>query len=88
MSDLKDRTREFSLRIIRLVSALPDSRIAWRLGDQLLRALVSLERTEPLMQETRELTAICVTLIRNGEPNEGGDSSAFCLLPLKKWRSK
>lgn len=38
MPDLKDRTREFALRVVRLVSALPDSRIAWRLGDQLLRA--------------------------------------------------
>jgi four helix bundle protein len=38
MGDLRDRTREFSLRVIRLVAALPDSRVAWRLGDQLLRA--------------------------------------------------
>jgi four helix bundle protein len=38
MSDLKDRTREFALRVIRLVAALPDNRIAWRLGDQVLRS--------------------------------------------------
>jgi four helix bundle protein len=38
VSDLKDRTRSFALRVIRLVSALPNSRVAWRLGDQLLRA--------------------------------------------------
>ncbi|HYS52215.1 MAG TPA: four helix bundle protein [Thermoanaerobaculia bacterium] len=38
MTNLVDRTREFSLRVIRLVSALPDTRIGWRLGDQLLRS--------------------------------------------------
>jgi four helix bundle protein len=38
MADLKDRTREFALRVVRLVSALPESRIAWRLGDQVLRS--------------------------------------------------
>lgn len=38
MSDLRDRTREFALRIVRLVAALPNNRIAWRLGDQLLRS--------------------------------------------------
>ncbi len=42
MPDLKDRTREFALRVVRLVSALPDSRIAWRLGDQMLRSGTSL----------------------------------------------
>ncbi len=38
MTNLVDRTREYPLRIIRLVAALPDTRVAWRLGDQLLRA--------------------------------------------------
>ena len=38
MGDLRDRTREFALRVVRVVAALPDSRVAWRLGDQLLRA--------------------------------------------------
>src|SRR5688572_2219093 len=38
MPDLRDRTRDFAVRIVRLASALPNTRIAWRLGDQLLRA--------------------------------------------------
>ncbi|HYI10511.1 MAG TPA: four helix bundle protein [Thermoanaerobaculia bacterium] len=38
MRSLIDRTREFSLRIIRLYSALPKHRVAQVLGNQLLRA--------------------------------------------------
>jgi len=38
MTSLVDRTREFSLRVIRLYAALPRNRVAVVLGDQLLRA--------------------------------------------------
>ena len=36
--DLKDRTREFALRIVRLCAALPTSRTGKIVGNQLLRA--------------------------------------------------
>ena len=39
--DLRVRTREFSLRIIRLHAALPKSKVAWTIGDQLLRSATS-----------------------------------------------
>jgi four helix bundle protein len=38
MSDLKDRTREFSLRIIRLCTALPSNRTSTVIARQLLRS--------------------------------------------------
>ncbi len=38
MSDLKQRTKEFALRVIRLVESLPKSRTADVLGRQLLRS--------------------------------------------------
>ena len=39
--DLRDRTKRFSLRVIRLVEALPQGRTAWLIGKQLLRAATS-----------------------------------------------
>ncbi len=41
MNDLKARTKEFGLRVIRLVETLPKSRTADVLGRQLLRAATS-----------------------------------------------
>src|SRR5882672_4116558 len=38
MTDLKDRTRDFSLRIIRLCAALPSKRTADVIAKQLLRS--------------------------------------------------
>jgi four helix bundle protein len=38
MRDLKDRTREFSLRVIRLCAALPPNRTSNVIGRQLLRS--------------------------------------------------
>ncbi len=40
--DLKKRSFLFSLRLVKLVSQLPNSRIYWVLGDQLLRAGTSI----------------------------------------------
>jgi four helix bundle protein len=37
-SDLRQRTKEFALRIIHLCSELPDQRAANKIGDQLLRS--------------------------------------------------
>ena len=39
--DLRVRTREFSLRVIRLYAALPKSKAAFVIGDQLLRSATS-----------------------------------------------
>jgi len=38
MSDLKDRTRDFALRIIRLTASLPASRVGDVMGRQVLRS--------------------------------------------------
>jgi len=107
--DLKDRTREFALRIVRLCAALPTSRTGNIVGNQLLRAgaspgahfrealharskaeyvakmnggLMELEETlywleiveganlllpkklAAIQKETRELTAIFISLIK------------------------
>lgn len=37
-SDLKDRTKEFALRVIRLVESLPNTQTAKTIGNQLLRS--------------------------------------------------
>lgn len=36
--DLQKRTKNFALRIIRLVNSLPNNQVAWTLGKQLLRS--------------------------------------------------
>jgi len=41
MNDLKERTKHFGLRVIRLVESLPQTRTAEVLGRQLLRAATS-----------------------------------------------
>jgi four helix bundle protein len=38
MADLKDRTREFSLRVIRLFAALPKTAVPKVIGQQMLRS--------------------------------------------------
>ena len=111
-SDLKERTKAFALRIIRLYSALPNTSVAQVLGNQVLRsgtsvgahyreaqrarstaefvsklngglqeleetaywielltetAIIEPNRLEALTQETQELIAIFVTLIKNAK---------------------
>ena len=39
--DFKKRTKEYALRVIRLVESLPEERVSRILGDQLLRAGIS-----------------------------------------------
>lgn len=41
-NELKTRSFEFSLRIIKLVSSFPEKRVYWVIGDQLLRAATSI----------------------------------------------
>jgi len=114
-SDLKERTKAFALRIIRLYSALPNTTVAQVLGKQILRsgtsvgahyreahrarstaefiskingglqeleetdywlellseaAIVEPKRLNPLHQETEELIAIFVTLVKNAKAKQ------------------
>ncbi len=107
---MTERTKQFALRVMKLVDALPNKRSAWVVGDQLLRAATSVganyraacrgrsqkefiaklgiveeeadeceywleliaahellpaDRVEPLSVESREITAIVVSAIRN-----------------------
>jgi four helix bundle protein len=39
--DMKDRTKEFGLRAIRLVDALPRTSIGWTIGEQLMKSATS-----------------------------------------------
>jgi len=40
-ADLKIRTKEFTLRVIKLVNALPQNQLGWVVGKQLLRSSTS-----------------------------------------------
>lgn len=111
-NDLRDRTKEFALRVIRLFGALPKTTEAQILGKQVLRSgtsvganyreayrgrskaefiakagdclreieetaywlellveagIVTAEKLAPLRQETDELTAIFVTILRKAK---------------------
>ena len=72
--DLRVRTKEFALRIIRLYVSLPKSTEAQVLGKQVLRSGTSVgahcregqratSRLESLRKEADELTAIFVTIV-------------------------
>jgi len=112
--DLKERTKEFALRIIRMYSSLPKSTEAKVLGTQVLRSgtsvganyreasrgrskaefvakmgdclkeldettywiqllitggIISEKKLSGLLQESKELTAIFVTIIKNTKTN-------------------
>jgi hypothetical protein len=80
-NDLRERTKSFALRIIRMFSALPKNTEAQVLGKQVLRSgtsvganwlellveaeLVVAEKLAPLRQECEELTAIFVSIIKS-----------------------
>lgn len=115
-NDLKERTRAFALRVIKLYSALPSSAVAQVLGKQLLRSgtsvganyreahrarskaeflakmgdclkeldessywldlltsseVIAASRLSALIDETNQLTAIFVTIIKNTKSNLG-----------------
>ncbi|MGC4074089.1 MAG: four helix bundle protein [Nibricoccus sp.] len=118
-TDLKERTRAFALRVIKLYSALPSAAAAQVLGKQLLRSgtsvganyreahrarskaefiakmgdclkeldessywldllataeLVPATRLSALIDETNQLTAIFVTIIKNTKSGQSSDS--------------
>jgi four helix bundle protein len=41
-NELKERTKQFALRVIKLVAALPDNNIGWVLGKQILKSGTSI----------------------------------------------
>ena len=65
--DLRGRTNEYALRIIRLYRALPRSdRVGQVPGKQLLRSDTSVAALiQPLREETNELIAVFVTMTKN-----------------------
>lgn len=82
MQDLKVRTRNYSLRIIRLYESLGARRVARVLGDQMLRSgtsvgahfrmrehsgIVPAKKLAALTDETDQLIAILVTLTKNAK---------------------
>ncbi len=56
--ELKKRTMEFALRILKLVGALPNTPEAQVIKLIILAKLLKLKLVEPLLQEAIELTAI------------------------------
>ena len=75
--DLKKRTKEFALRVIKLVQSLPNTPLARHIGGQLMRCdesvfwiellvdteLVRLKRVADLLDEANQLVAIFVSSI-------------------------
>ena len=76
MLDLKDRTKQLALRIIRLVDALPRKRSAEVIGKQLLRSATSVGanyRAARMARSTAEFQA------KLGIVEEESDESVFWL---------
>ena len=86
--DLRKRTKEFALRIIKLYAALPRTTEAQVLGKQILRSgtsvgahyreacrdakIVTPTRLAPLVQETNELIAMFVTMAKGVKQKKAG----------------
>lgn len=75
--DLKLRTKQFALQMIRLYTSLPKTTEAQVIGKQVLRSGTSVgaqyraaqraksdEKLNPLLKEADELTAILVTIVK------------------------
>ncbi|MGD9636424.1 MAG: four helix bundle protein [Pirellulales bacterium] len=68
--DLNDRTREFALRIIRLVSSLPKDRVADVVGRQILRSGTSIGanyREATRATTKRHFASILATALREAD---------------------
>jgi four helix bundle protein len=59
---LRTRTRQFALRIMRLVDALPKRRSAYVVRDQLLRSATSVEANYRAAKRARSLAEFCAKL--------------------------
>ena len=68
--DMVDRTREFALRVIRLVSSLPNDRVAAVVGRQLLRSGTSIGanyREASRATTKRHFASILATALREAD---------------------
>jgi hypothetical protein len=80
--DLRDRTKDFALRVRRMFSTLPKTAEAQVFGKQVLRSgtsvgqIVSADKLAALRTESDELTAIFVTILKRSK-----DPSSFFVLP-------
>jgi four helix bundle protein len=75
-SEMKDRTKAFGLRIIRLVEALPASRIANMIGNQLLRSGTSVGSN---YRAARRARSDAEFLSKLGIVEEESDETAYWL---------
>jgi four helix bundle protein len=74
--ELKARTKQFGLRVIKLVNALPNKPAAWALGNQLLRAGTSVGANYRAACRGRSLAEFISKL---GNVEEEADESVFWL---------
>jgi len=72
--ELKARTKQFGLRVIKLVNALPNKPAAWTLGNQLLRAGTSVGANYRAACRGRSLAEFVSKL---GNVEEEADESMF-----------
>lgn len=75
-SVLRVRTKQFALRVIRLVDALPNKRSAWNIGNQLLRSATSVGANYRAAQRARSKAEFRAKL---GIVEEEADESVYWL---------
>lgn len=73
-AEMKARTKAFALRVIHLVDALPNTPSGRRIGDQLLRAGMSVAANYRAACRARSKAEFCAKL---GIAEEEADESAF-----------
>jgi four helix bundle protein len=73
-SDLRQRTKAFALRAIRLVDSLPSRRSCWVIGDQLLRCSTSVGANYRAACRARSPAEFCAKM---GIVEEEADESAY-----------
>ena len=73
-TDMKRRTQQFALSVIRLVQSLPTDKVAQRLGDQLLRAATSVGANYRAACRSRSRAEFVAKL---GIVEEEGDESIY-----------
>lgn len=75
-NELKQRTKQFALRIFKLIDALPKKPISKVVGNQLIRSGTSVgakyrsykkELVEPLLKEANEIAAILAASIKTSK---------------------
>lgn len=64
--EMKGRTKQFALRIVRLVNALPKTRVAGTISGQLLRAGTSVGSNYRAACRARSMTVSSINTARGG----------------------